>query len=446
MKVSSATIKLLLRTSKVLADGSNPIYLRVSFNGMKEVSTGYSCIPRFWDKRNEMIKKGFPNFASINAVIQKMKNDAIERKNKFELKGVVYTPSMILEKEVVFQPSDDDFKGLMDKYTVSLSPTTRKVWKSFYNSFISYKKIEKIQEVTLEVVKGYAKHLEDSGMKESTIKMTLSKLAALCKFAVEEGIIKESPFKRWNYGKKYKLNSNELYIDQNGINVLKEMLLERLVVRNGKMWHYIDGAESELIDRRNDLFVLAFYILGYTFQGLAPIDMCQLKVRDMEVEDVNGVKFYVWNIKRQKTKVAVKIMVSQKNFVSNVLIKTLLMFRKGEYLLPVLDGVENDRLKIYKKVSNWLSNHSDVLKEWFKKANERIIQSNVDNHTNLQLINEKCTFYTYRSSFAMAFMQNGGNLIQLCTLLGRGVNASLKSYVRQLKAKEDVAASVLMMD
>jgi hypothetical protein len=46
----------------------------------------------------------------------------------------------------------------------------------------------------------------------------------------------------------------------------------------------------------------------------------------------------------------------------------------------------------------------------------------------------------------MAFMQNGGNLLQLCTLLGRGVNASLKSYVRQLKAKEDVAASVLIMD
>ena len=446
MKVSQASIRLILRTSKVLSDGSHPIYLRCSFNGMKEVSTGYSCTVKHWNKKSECIKKGYPNYSSINSVITKMKNDAIERRNEFERKGEAYTPAMVLKKEEEVVVKRDDFKTLMDKYTVSLSPTTKKTWKAFYNSFLRFKKVESILDVDLECVKAYASFLEGGGMKESSVKMTLSKLAALCKFAVEEGIIKESPFKRFNYGKKYKLNSNELYIDQNGINVLKEMLLERLVVRNDKMWHYIDGAESELIDRRNDLFVLAFYILGYTFQGLAPIDMCQLKVRDMEVEDVNGVQFYVWNIKRQKTKVAVKIMVSQKNFVGNVLIKTLLMFRKGEYLLPVLDGVENDRLKIYKKVSNWLTNHTDVLREWFKKANERIIQSNVDNHTNLQLINEKCTFYTYRSSFAMAFMQNGGNLLQLCTLLGRGVNASLKSYVRQLKAKEDVATSVLMMD
>ncbi|MBO7731130.1 MAG: phage integrase SAM-like domain-containing protein [Methanobrevibacter sp.] len=448
MKTSTAIIKLVLRINKVLSDGSHPIMLRVQFKGRKELSTGYSCLPRYWNEKQECVKKGYPNYAAINAAIGKKKMDVIARRDAYELNGVAYTPSMLLADEEVTVVKPSSLNELIKRHTSVLSPTTQKTWKSFHKDFLAYLNESDIDVVAiqLDTIKGYAKYLEDKKLSESTIKMTLAKVAAILKFAVEEGIIKESPFKRWNYGKKYKLKSNELYIDQNGINVLKEMLLERLVIRNGNMWHYIDGAESELIDRRNDLFVLAFYILGYTFQGLAPIDMCQLKVRDMEVEDVNGVNFYVWNIKRQKTKVAVKIMVSQKNFVGNVLIKTLLMFRKGEYLLPVLDGVENDRLKIYKKVSNWLSNHTDVLREWFKKANERIIQSNVDNHTNLQLINEKCTFYTYRSSFAMAFMQNGGNLLQLCTLLGRGVNVSLKSYVRQLKAKEDVAASVLMMD
>ena len=40
MKVSIAVIKLVLRTNKVLSDGSRPIMLRVSFNGMKERSIG----------------------------------------------------------------------------------------------------------------------------------------------------------------------------------------------------------------------------------------------------------------------------------------------------------------------------------------------------------------------------------------------------------------------
>lgn len=446
MKVSTATIKLLLRTSKVLADGSNPIYLRCHWNGMKEVATGYSCSPRYWDKRNEMIKKGFPNYASINAVIQKMKNDAVDRRNKFELQGITYTPSMILAKEAVFQPSSDDFNALMDKYTSSLSPTTQKVWKSFYNSLSDYKKISKIQEATLDYVKGYALYLEKKGLEESTVKMTLSKLAALCRYAVEEGIIKESPFKRFNIHKKYKLNNNILHIDKSGIDVLKEMLLERLIIREGKMWHYNDNGVDEFIDRKSDLFVLAFFLFGYCSSGLAPIDLCQLKVKDMTVVDENGTSYYCWKIKRQKTSVSVDIMISHNNFFAHLLFKTMLMFRKGGgYLLPVLDGVENDKLKIYKKVSNWLSNHTDVLREWFKKANERIIAKNIENGTKIPLIDEKCTFYTYRSSFAMAFMANGGNLLQLCTLLGRGLNASLKSYVRQLTNNQDVASAVEIM-
>ena len=70
---------------------------------------------------------------------------------------------------------------------------------------------------------------------------------------------------------------------------------------------------------------------------------------------------------------------------------------------------------------------------------------NVENGTKIPLIDEKCTFYTYRSSFAMAFMSAGGNLLQLCTLLGRGLNASLKSYVRQLTNNQDVASAVEIM-
>ena len=62
MKVSVAVVKLVLRTNKKLADGSHPIMLRCSFGGTKEVATGYSCIPKYWDKKNEMVKRGFSNY------------------------------------------------------------------------------------------------------------------------------------------------------------------------------------------------------------------------------------------------------------------------------------------------------------------------------------------------------------------------------------------------
>lgn len=448
MKTSSAVIKLFLRTSKVLSDGSSPIMLKCSFKGTKEVSTGCSITVKYWDSKKEQVKKGHPNYAVINSLISKMKNDAIDRKNEFELKGIHYTPDMVLKKkEVLVIDSDNRVINLINRYTSSLSPTTCKVWKSFWNSFKGYVDNDSItiNEIDLETIKGYAKHLEESGLKNGSILMMISKLSALCKFAVEEGLIKETPFKRFNFCKKYKADSSLLFVHKDAIEVLKSMLLERLIIETGDMYSYNDDGVKEFIDRKSDLFVLAFYLFGYTAFGLAPIDLCQLKVKDMKVETVNGINYYTWNLKRQKTGVGVKVMINQNKHFDNIIFKTMLMFHQGIYLLPVLDGVENDHLKIYKKVSNWLSNHSDQLKEWFRKANERIVKLNVETGSNIPLIDEGCTFYSYRSSFAMAFMQNGGNLIQLCSMLGRGINASLKSYVKQLKLNQDLADAVSIL-
>lgn len=66
MKVSAATINYYLKTSKLLSDGTHPIMLRVCFNGYKDVSSHYSCSVRYWDKKNQQIKKGYPNYNIIN--------------------------------------------------------------------------------------------------------------------------------------------------------------------------------------------------------------------------------------------------------------------------------------------------------------------------------------------------------------------------------------------
>lgn len=443
MKVSTATIRLMLRTSKVLADGTNPIYLRVNYNGMKEVSTGYSSIPRFWDKKNECIKKGYPNYQSINAVIQKMKSDAIERKNQFELKGIAYTPSMILEKDEII--SADDFKGLISRYTVALSPTTKKVWKSFQNSILGYKKIDKIQEVTLEVVKGYAKHLEDSGMKVSTVKMTLSKLAALCKYAVEEGIIRDNPFKRFNINKKYKVTAKSEYIHYRSIEVMKEMFLnDVIIVNDGGGWYYRDDVFDKLIDRNSDLFARYFWLCGLLFQGLAPVDLCQIKVEDLVMKDINGESYYCWDGKRQKTRMNVKIRIKAHNKYSNVMIRTFLMLRTSKYFLPILDGVEDDRLVIYKKVSNWLSNHIYKFREWIKVVNAEIIKRNVKNKDDIPLILENVSYYSYRHSYAQMYLAKGGSPLALATLLGRSVD-TISTYIKELEEESDLVEAVSLV-
>lgn len=411
---------------------------------MKEVSTGCSCTAKFWDKKNECIKKGYPNYASINQLIQQMKNDAIKRRNQFEVNGIAYTPAMVLQQKVVQTVSNDNLEAMIGRYTAHLSPTTKKTWKAFLNSFNRFRKIETILEVDLECIKSYASFLENSGMKESTIKMTLSKLAALCRYAVEEGIIKESPFKRWNYGKKYKLASSCIYIHHRTIEVMKEMFMNEVIEEKNGLWRYKDESDLKLIDRTSPLFARYFWLCGLLFNGLAPIDLCQLRIEDMDVRTIKGTNYYCWDLKRQKTGIDVKIRIKTDSIYNAVMVRTFLMWRKG-YLLPILDGVENDKLKIYKKVSNWLSNHVGILREWLKEVNEEIIKRNVENNDNIPLAPLEATYYTYRHSFAQMYLAKGGNILNLATLLGRSMD-TISVYVKSLNMDDDLADAIDIMD
>lgn len=442
-KVSSAVIKLVLRLDKVLSDGSNPIMLRCQFNGRKQVSTGCSCTVKYWDAKNQMVKKGYPNAPVINAMINKMKKEAIDRRDEYELKGIPYTPEMVLRPREVLKIEDrNTIENLINRYTVNLSYGTKKVWKSFLNSFKGYTSIKTINEVDVDLIKGYGKYLEKNGMKESTIKMTISKLAALCRYAVEEGLISDNPFKRFNYGKIYKVTSSNVYIHPRTIEVMKEMFLSDVIEMNGELWSYRDGVIEELLDRTSPLFARYFWLCSVLFQGLAPIDLCQLKVKDLVIRDIKGVNYYCWDGKRQKTKMPVKIRIKVDDMYSAVMVKTFLMFHNGKYLLPIMDGVDDsDSVKISKRINNWVSNHIDKFRDWLKVVNEEIVNRNVANNDDIPLAPVDVSFYSARHSFAQMYLSKGGNVLALATLLGRSID-TISTYVEQLTEDNDLSDAV----
>ena len=447
MKTNSAVVKLYLRVSKKLSDGASPIMLKVSWKGAKELSTGFSCTVKYWDNKRECVKKGYPNYAAINAAITKKKMGVIARRDAYELSCVAYTPSMLLADEEVTVVKPSSLNELIKRHTAALSPTTCKTWKSFHTDFLAYLNESDIDVVTitLDTIKGYAKYLEDKKLAESTIKMTLAKLAAILKFAVEEGILKESPFKRWNYGKKYKLQSSDVYVHHRSIEVMKEMFLNEVIQTNGNSWTYKDDSFEKMADRRSEIFPRYFWLLGLLFAGLAPIDLCQLKLKDFKPKTIDGENYYCIDVKRQKTGMDVNLRIKVNTMYSNVMIRTLLMVRKGEYFLPILDGVEDDRLKIYKKVSNWLSNHTKNLREWTREVNDEIIRRNVENREGIPLIPENITWYSYRHSFAQMYLAKGGNVLNLATLLGRSMD-TISTYVKQLSRDSDLVDAVSIID
>ena len=437
MKVSIAVIKLILRTNKVLADGSSPIMLRCSFNGMKERSTGYSCTEKFWDKKNESVKKGFPNYAVINHEIQKMKNEAIERRNEFERIGAVYTPSMVLAKEEVKNNVTNNVSSLIERYIAEkgLSYKTVERWNIVKRSLAEFHKDLIIDEINEAFCVRYAKHLEGKGVVSGTVRTYLSKVVALLHYAVSLGLISKYPLNGWKYTRKYRESKSELYIHYRTMEVLMKMLFDELIIRNGSLWKYKDGAIEKLLDIHSPLYALYLYCLGFYMKGLAPVDLSTLKKGDLKVVMLKGKSYYAIDGFREKTKMPYKIRLLQNSVESNVLIRTMLMFNDGtDYFLPSLKGFKGNNAK--KKVNDIYYSHGENLYNWFQKCNRIIAEHNASEDDDIPLIDLNCKFYSYRHSFLMQEIQRPNlNLLKIATETGKSLS-SLHQYLTYLNDED----------
>ena len=450
MKVSIARIRLYLKEGKTLADGSNPIMLMCSFNGRKEISTGYSCIPKYWDKKSECVKRGYPNFVMINHSIQQLKNEAIERRNEYERLGEVYTPQMILTPKKVLSGHRNDLNGLILNYISEkgLKENTAYNWKYFFNLISEFDNDKVIvNQLTIDNVKRFIKWMQnEKKLSDGVIKMVLSKVGAITNYAIEKGLMSadDYPFKEWKYSLKFKSASKLDYIHWKTLDVMKEMLLDDIIVMDGNRWAYKDEVLDELMDKNSALFARFLFMEMVLWQGLAPVDICHILKSDIDVKTINGSDYYCWDGKRSKTLKAVKVRIPCHTTYTEVMVKTMFMFNQGEWLLPVLNGlsIETSENSRKHRISNTLCVLSPKLKEWFQRVNQEVVKRNVENKSEIPLIDVgKCTYYTARHSFAMAYMSKGGSPMALATLLGRSAS-TLAQYIKELSEESDLVEAV----
>lgn len=179
MRTTIAIIKLVLRTNKVLSTGEHPIMLRCSYHGMKERSTGYSCSVKYWDKTNQCIKKGYSNYIMVNHELNKIKNEAISRRDKYIANDEVYTPDMILDTSDRFKAVVGDLPGLIQRYIDDKgleNKTIEKWWivSRSINRFCGRDII--VSEINESFCRRYARWLESEGLTSGSIRSYLGDL------------------------------------------------------------------------------------------------------------------------------------------------------------------------------------------------------------------------------------------------------------------------------
>ncbi|MBO7732141.1 MAG: site-specific integrase [Methanobrevibacter sp.] len=448
MKVQIAVIKLVLRTNKTLSDGTHPIMLRVSYNGMKEKATGYSCNVKYWDKKNEMVKKGYPNWVMVNAELKRQKDDAIVRRDGYIASETLYTPQMILSPSEQKQAITGDLYGLIEAYMSErvVRLKTRENYKYIKNLLEEYANHRLIvTELTPTFVRSFAKHLEGK-LSDGSIKNILNGVRAICQYAVEKGIVKENAFDGWRYNRSYRTSSKLEYIHWRTLEIMKQMLMEEIIDSDGKMYSYRDDALDMIINRKSDLFARYLFMSIVLWQGLAPIDLCQIRKKDIVIKYLGDKQYYCWDGKRKKTGKPVKIRIPADSIYAQVMVRTMLMFNDDcEWLFPVLKGLNADvDDKLQRRISNTMSALSPKLKDWFKVVNDKVVQHNVENNDNIPLVPDGCTLYAARHSYAMAYMAKGGSPIALATLMGRSAN-NLGQYITQLTEESDLVDAVSIL-
>lgn len=430
-----ARVRLFLKEGKKLADGSSPIMIMVAFNGKCTRSTGYSCISKYWDKKSECVRKGFPNYAVINYEIQRMKNECIARRAEYERLQQPYTAEMIISSKKILSAVSNDLKSVIERYIDDKgleSRTIEKWWIVHRNVTKYYGREVIVNEIDEAFCRKYGRWMESKGLSHGSIRSYLAKIGAICHYAISKGLMSEHPFKSWAYHKDYRDSKNELYIHSRTLDVMMEMFLDECIERDGSRWRYRDGVIDKLMDIHSELYGHYLYIIGIWMKGIAPVDISLLKKDDIKVVMIKNINCYAIDGRRSKTGMQYKIRIPQNCVESNVLIRTMLMFGQGEYFLPTLEGYQGKDVK--KRINNVYTYHGEHLVNWFQKINEEIARRNVmnDHKDDIPLIDLECRYYSYRHSFIMKEIQKPTvNLLALAQTVGKSAT-TLHQYISLL--------------
>ena len=88
----NANAKVILFTSKVLANGEHPLMIKITKNRIrKHISIRMSCPLKFWDKSKELPKANHPKRMELIALINRLENEFLDKIQKFnlELRAVI---------------------------------------------------------------------------------------------------------------------------------------------------------------------------------------------------------------------------------------------------------------------------------------------------------------------------------------------------------------------
>ena len=443
-KVSTATIRLVMKKCKVNDMGEHPIYLSVCYNGRKEKSTGVFIQERFWNSQREEVRKTCPNAIVLNRMLSELKLKVINRRNEYEHLGKAYTPSMLLDEGEVVSANVNEYRVLYKRYLEDMASSANTIKLYDYNYRVLKRYFGKedfvIQDITALTVKKLIKSLD---LGDNSIRGICGRIASVWNYAIRKGIVDSSeyPFRDFVYSQKYKKANRIYYLEDVNLIKLRDWFIDRCLNTKGGLWGYKEGIEDRLMNRSSKEFAILFFLMLYRFNGSAPVDIARLKVDNCSRVTIDGVDYWRIEFKRKKTGMPVKCVL-KRDILTIVGFEHFLGRSVDGYVYPILKDGMSDK-QIINAVGKFTGYSVGKLRDICEEVNQETIRNNVEKGLDEPLIDvQKVVYYTARHTLANSYLNSpSASVGVLASLMGRSAD-TISAYIHSLRGDRDVADAV----
>lgn len=409
-----ATIKLLLRTSKTLADGTHPIVIRVTVNRKsKFIFTGKTAKVSQWDAAAGLVTKKHPLYPDLNIYLSQRLLDAQTELLDLQRQKKGFSAETV--REII-----KDNKPLMtfvqfcDKLLAELKQQgrigTRRTYRTVKYSILRFTNNNQsltFSDIDVAFLTKYEQYLKANGFKISYVKTQLNKLKAIIGKAILDRVVKKNnnPFL------EYSLSHLRPEYQHRSLDKDK---LEKLLRYQAE-----EGTSKQ--DTIN-FFTFSYYCWGMNFT-----DMAKLQWKNI----YNGRLVY----NRSKTgkmhnilllEPALKVIEYYKHLkygVNNIP-------PAEDFIFPILDPIKyNTASRIANRIEFKLSLTNRCLKTI---ASELELEENV-------------TFYMARHTFATQLLRKDVATAKIQNMLGHSSERMTQTYLDSFKNDELDEVSKLLV-
>lgn len=283
-KEGKATVTIIYRTAKTLADGSHPFWVRITKDRKsKFVATGLSLHPQYWNAEKSKIRSSYPTERrkALEAAFRTWQERYEDAAEDYAASDLEHDVADIASKVSSERKSTRQFKllsyfdELIGQFEKSGNVGNRKVYRDVQNNLTRYigeGKDVSFDQVTVKFCNGWEAKMRDEGLTEITLSVKFRTLRAVLNKAIGDGYAKPEsyPFAR-NAAEKQKF-----HIGKFDTRTTKRAISKADIRKIEAYTPPVDAEKyaalrntQERLQLAKDLFLFSYYCGGINFVDIA---------------------------------------------------------------------------------------------------------------------------------------------------------------------------------